>query len=82
MSSSCPECGGRARQQDVEQHGCCFRCKIGGLSFQFVGGGGYGRQNFHDRTTAEVQREIVDSARKEGRDIQLQNGTYTGPGKL
>jgi hypothetical protein len=48
----------------------CFRCKVKSIGFSFVGGGGYGRQAFHDRTTREVEREIVDGAKAQGREIE------------
>lgn len=37
--------------------GECFRCRIQGVGFNFVGGGGYGRQNFHDGSLADAIRE-------------------------
>lgn len=37
----------------------CFKCKLSGVSFNWVGGGSYGRKAFHDKTVTEVQNEIV-----------------------
>lgn len=32
----------------------CFKCKLNGVRFNWVGGGSYGRQAFHDNTVGEV----------------------------
>jgi hypothetical protein len=83
VKPTCPECDGPAKPADLERHGCCFRCKIGGLGFAFHGGGQMNsRAAFHEHTNREVEREIVDLNRKRGREIQRVGGTYTGPGKL
>jgi hypothetical protein len=37
----------------------CYGHKIRGLGFKFVGGGGYGRKAFHDRTIGEKLRETL-----------------------
>lgn len=36
-----------------------YREKLRSIGFNFVGGGGYGRKAFSERTTAEVQREMA-----------------------
>lgn len=45
-----------------------FREKLRSLSFHWRGGGGYTKQDFHDRTNAEFVREFVD--RTDGRKIE------------
>jgi hypothetical protein len=37
----------------------CFLCRVRSVGFNFVGGGGYGRETFHERTTAEFINENV-----------------------
>lgn len=37
----------------------CFNCRVSSVGFRFVGGGGYGRRSFHDRTTNERRAEIL-----------------------
>jgi hypothetical protein len=44
----------------------CFRCHAKGVSFGFQ----QGQQMFHDTTIREQEREIIDSAKREGRDIE------------
>ncbi len=48
----------------------CFRCKLDGLKFNFVGGGGYGREQFHNETNAGFAREIVEGAALRGDAIE------------
>lgn len=71
--TTCSTC---ARQTD-RPNGVCFRCHVQGISFTFVGGGGYGRQAFHDNTTAEVIRQNTAG----GPDIEVTRDSkmYAGP---
>lgn len=62
---NCVDCGRPC--QDERPH--CFRCRVSGVSFTFAGGGGYGRKNFHDRTTAEFERDIHRDAKSNGIQI-------------
>ena len=48
-------CGKEAEQGGDE----CFRCRVSTVGFSFVGGGGYGREAFHERTTNEFINEHV-----------------------
>lgn len=67
MELSCEECGSAFHVDEMPNRGAvCFKCHIGGLTFRFIGGGGYGKRAFHDNTIGEVQREIVESAKAEG----------------
>jgi hypothetical protein len=44
----------------------CFRCRVAGVSFRFIGGGGYGRASFVGRTNQEYLNEHVGDVRREG----------------
>lgn len=46
----------------------CFLCRVRGVGFSFVGGGGKTRQTFHDYTVAERRAEILGD-RVVGRDV-------------
>lgn len=46
----CPEC---EKRRIAEGHKTCYPCHVRSVGFRFVGGGGYGRQAFHERTTNE-----------------------------
>jgi hypothetical protein len=59
------ECG-RSFTESQSTGRWCFRCKLEGIRFNWVGGGGYGRQAFHDKTVGEVQREHVEGAARAG----------------
>lgn len=48
----------------------CFKCKIQGVRFNWVGGGGYGRKAFHEKTFADVHRETHRNAARVGSKIQ------------
>jgi len=37
----------------------CFNCRVRSVGFAFVGGGGYTRTEFHDRTISERRNEIL-----------------------
>lgn len=52
---TCPTCG-TLHSREAEE---CFKCHVQGVSFGFVGGGGYGRTAFHDRTIGEFIRHNV-----------------------
>jgi hypothetical protein len=42
----------------------CFRCRVSSVGFTFIGGGGYGRVNFAERTNAEYLNEHVGDVRQ------------------
>ena len=67
MSVACVNSCGRTTDRPS---GECFGCHIKGVSWGFVGGGGYGRQAFHDATNGEVIREQVREAAAQGRTIE------------
>ena len=52
----CQTCFRKEAEPDGDE---CFRCRIRGVGFSFVGGGGYTRESFHERTTNEARREIL-----------------------
>jgi hypothetical protein len=63
MSDSIKTCECGRQFTDAQSSGkWCFRCKLDGLQFNFVGGGSYGREAFHSKTTREVQEETVRRA--------------------
>lgn len=49
----------------------CYRCKLDGLSFNFVGGGSYTRGMFNKQTVKEGQDRMIAEARSKGNDIEL-----------
>jgi hypothetical protein len=70
---STPDCS-RTYEAETEKsgfHAFCFKCKISsGLYVCWVGGGGYGRDNFTSRTNADVIREQHRGAEAQGRKIE------------
>lgn len=58
--SECDECG-KDFPASKSKNGMCFSCWIGvgspGPYVEWRGGGGYGRENFHERTNADFLRE-------------------------
>ena len=48
-------CGKDAEEDRTE----CFNCRVRSVGFSFVGGGGYTRTSFHDRTISERRNEIL-----------------------
>jgi hypothetical protein len=68
MTKVC-DCG-RVFTDDESSGDTCFPCKLKGVGFTFAGGGGYGREAFHERTNSEVAREIIEGAKKDGREIE------------
>lgn len=60
---SCRNCGCEF-DSDSDETRCkpCFKAHLQGLKFGFTGGGGYGREAFHDGTVREKQREILEGA--------------------
>lgn len=48
-------CGKDAEEDRTE----CFNCRVRSVGFSFVGGGGYTRDSFHDRTISERRNEIL-----------------------
>jgi len=71
MGPVCCACGALIADADENslRHGECFKCRIQGIRFTFVGGGGYGRETFHNGTTAEFDRSIRDGAKANGIEI-------------
>lgn len=66
-SLNCEECGRLFTFDVIPRRGAvCFRCHVKGVSFGFQ----QGQQMFHDKTIKEQEREIIDSAKREGRDIE------------
>ena len=66
---TCIECGrGFTEEQSAGKY--CFKCKLDGVRFNWVGGGGYGRKRFHDYTVGEVQREHVAGAKRAGVELE------------
>ena len=53
--TQCAQCGGTSSPIRVD--GCCFRCHVRSIGFNFVGGGGYGREAFRERTNREFMAE-------------------------
>jgi hypothetical protein len=60
--TACTDCG-REHDRDAA---LCFRCHLQTIRFGFQGGGGYGRQNFHERTNKEVADEHYRNAKNTG----------------
>lgn len=52
----CPECEKRSVSGHLKT---CYPCHIGSIGFSFVGGGGYGRQAFKERTTNEFLTQFA-----------------------
>lgn len=48
----------------------CFRCKLDGVGFSFLGGEGHGRKAFHGKTIGEVQRETLARGKAIGADLE------------
>lgn len=57
----CDTCG--AKEAEVGRTEC-FRCRVATVGFSFVGGGGYGRATFTERTNAEFIAEHVGDVRR------------------
>ena len=53
----CRECV--VRTEETPGSELCFLCRVRSVGFSFVGGGGYTRQSFHERTTAEARAQIL-----------------------
>lgn len=58
------KCGKKAEEGRDE----CFLCRVSGVAFTFRGGGGYGREAFHNMTNAEKKAEILGD-KIVGRDV-------------
>lgn len=52
----CHTCNKRLPEAGSQE---CFNCRVRTVGFSFVGGGGYTRASFHDRTIAEKRAEIL-----------------------
>jgi len=50
----------------------CFKCKMKSFRVNWVGGGSYGRQAFHDKTTNEVVREQWNDIKKAGNEKTME----------
>jgi hypothetical protein len=66
----CAECGKKFSEED-SSGAFCYRCKLDGLSFNFVGGGSYTRGMFNKQTVKEGQDRMIAEARSKGNDIEL-----------
>jgi hypothetical protein len=53
----CRECV--VRTEETPGSELCFLCRVRSVGFSFVGGGGYTRHSFHERTTAEARAQIL-----------------------
>lgn len=53
---TCQDCHLRPAEAGTDT---CFRCRVATVGFTFVGGGGYGRKAYHERTTAEFIEATV-----------------------
>lgn len=47
------------RSEETPGSELCFLCRVRSVGFSFVGGGGYTRASFHERTTSERRAEIL-----------------------
>jgi hypothetical protein len=66
-SLNCTECGRTFTFDVIPKRGAvCFKCHVGSIRFGFQ----QGQQMFHDKTIKEQEREIIDSAKREGRNIE------------
>lgn len=65
----CP-CGVTEEVDDDVLRTECFKHHVQGVTFNWVGGGGYGRESFHESTIAEQQREIVEGAAANGVEVE------------
>ena len=64
---TCLECNKQFQNEGIPRRGAiCFRCHVKGISFGFQ----QGQQMFHDKTIKEQEREIIDSAKRDGREIE------------
>jgi hypothetical protein len=68
MKTTC-ECGKEFTQEE-SSGSWCYRCKLDGLSVNWVGGGGYGREAFHSQTVGEGQRMMMAEAKAKGIDAE------------
>jgi hypothetical protein len=63
----CDDCGRVFTFDVVPRRGAvCFKCHVQGVRFGFQ----QGQQMFHDKTIREQEREIIDSAKRDGREIE------------
>ena len=67
---ACAECGKRYSEEQ-SSGAFCYRCKLDGLSFNFVGGGSYTRAMFSKQTVKEGQDRMIAEARSKGNDVEL-----------
>lgn len=70
MDKTC-SCG-RTFTQEQSSGDVCFPCKLRGVSFNWVGGGSYGRKAFHETTNAEVIRQTERNAARVGANMTRQ----------
>jgi hypothetical protein len=54
--SKCHRCNKRLPEADSD---ICFHCRVASVGFSFVGGGGYTRQHWNERTVAEKRVEVL-----------------------
>lgn len=71
------ECAcGREFTDEQSSGDTCFKCKVSSVRFGFIGGGGYGRESFHNYSTREIEKEIVEGAKRDGREIQYKGRAW------
>jgi len=63
----CDNCRKTFDHDGVPRRGCiCFGCHVKTVRLGFS----HGQENFHGRTIREQEREIWDTAKRDGRDIE------------
>lgn len=63
----CENCGRTFTFDVIPRRGAvCFACHVKGVRFGFQ----QGQHMFHEKTIREQEREIIDSAKRDGRDIE------------
>lgn len=65
-SDICTDCGKQFRVDPKTPRSICFRCHASGISFGFQ----QGREMWGQSTIKEQEREIIDSAKRDGREIE------------
>jgi hypothetical protein len=58
---TCRSCGRKEAEPGQAE---CFHCRVATVGYAFVGGGGYGRRAFKERTNAEFIAEHVGDVRR------------------
>ena len=67
ISYTCSECGVEQNVEEIPARGTiCFRCHVHGISFGFVGGGGYGRKVWNSNNIKSHYEEEKRGAAEAG----------------